>query len=89
MSDIKKPTARIKIAPLTASIWRNQRDNGVFYSVEFTRSYRDEAGNWQTSSTYNPSELLLLAHIAGKAYDEIEKLKAEDRKAHKSVDKAA
>jgi len=79
MSNSIKPAVRIRISPITASIWKNQKEKGVFYSVEFTRSYRDEAGNWQTSSSFNVSELLLLAHIASKAHDEIHKLKAGDR----------
>ena len=69
MSDTKKPAAKISLYPVSAAIWRNQNQKGVFYSVTFERSYKDDAGKWQTSSTFNASDLLLLAKVADQAHD--------------------
>jgi hypothetical protein len=82
MSDSKKPAAKVTLHPVSAAIWRNQNPNGVFYSVTFERSFKDDAGKWQSSSTFNGNDLLLLAKVADQAHSEIYKLRANDRQAH-------
>ena len=89
MSDNKKPTAKINLHPVSAAIWRNQNPKGVFYSVTFERSFKDEAGKWQTSSTFNANDLLLLAKVADQAHSEIYKLRAADRHNDQSDEDAA
>ena len=89
MSDTKKPAARITIHPVSAAIWRNQNAKGTFYSVTFERSYRDERNKWQTSSTFNAGDLLLLAKVADQAHSEIIKLRANDRQGEPEDDAAA
>ena len=49
----KKPAAKINLYPGSAAIWRNENDKGVFYSVTFERTYKDDAGKWQTSTEPN------------------------------------
>jgi hypothetical protein len=87
MSDTKKPAARISMYPVNAAIWRNQNPKGVFYSVTFERSFKDDSGKWQTSSTFNANDLLLLAKVADQAHTEIFKLRANDR--HSDADEDA
>ena len=89
MSDPKKPAARVNLHPVSAAIWRNQNQKGVFYSVSFERSYKDDAGNWQTSSTFGANDLLLLAKAADLAHSEIFKLRESDRTSEQSEDEAA
>jgi hypothetical protein len=80
MSDTKKPAARVNLHPVSAAIWRNQNPKGVFYSVTFERSYRDEAGKWQASSTFNASDLLALSKLADLCDTKIRELRAADSK---------
>jgi hypothetical protein len=61
----------------------------VFYAVTFERSYRDDSGQWQTSSNFNQQELLLLAKAADQAESEIRRLRAEDRSSDQAEDEAA
>ena len=89
MSDTKKPAARIQLFPVSAIVWRNQTPKGVAYSVTFERSYKDQAGKWQTSASFNASELLLLAKAANEAESEIRRLRAADRTSDQSEDEAA
>jgi hypothetical protein len=80
MSDTKKPTARVTMYPVTAAIWRNENGRGeAFYAVTFERRYKDDAGDWQSSGSFNLAELLLLAKVADRAHSEIYKLRASDR----------
>jgi len=79
MSDTKKPAAKLSLYPVSAAIWRNQNTKGVFYSVTFERSYKDEAGKYQTSSTFNASDLLTLSKLADLCDTKIRELRAADR----------
>ena len=89
MSDTKKPAAKVSLYPVSAAIWRNQNTKGVFYSVSFERSFKDEAGKWQTSSSFNASDLLLLAKVCDLAHSEIYKLRANDRSSENPDEEAA
>ena len=88
MSDTKKPAAKVTLYPVSAAIWRNQNPKGVFYSVTFERSFKDDAGKWQTSTTFNANDLLLLAKVADQAHSEIFKLRANDRHTEHDEDAA-
>jgi hypothetical protein len=80
MSDTKKPAARVTLYPVTAAIWRNENGKGdAFYAVTFERSYKDDAGNWQSSGSFILGELLLLAKVADRAHSEIYRLRASER----------
>ena len=62
-----------------AKIWTNNTNNGVWYNVTFTRSYRDENGEFQDSDHYSRDDLLHLARAAEKAFDRInEQLHSND-----------
>jgi len=80
MSDHNKPVAKVTIHPITASIWRNQGSNGQeYYNVTFERRYKDDAGKWQSASSFSFTELLIVAKVADRAYDEIYRLRAAER----------
>lgn len=89
MSDTKKPAAKLTLYPVSAAIWRNQNPKGVFYSVTFERSFKDDAGKWQTSSTFNASDLLLLSKVADLADSKIRDLRTKDRQTEHADDEAA
>ena len=77
----KKPAAKVQMYPVSAAIWRNTGKTGVFYSATFERSYKDESGKYQSSDSFPPADLLLLAKVADAAHTEILKLRANDREA--------
>ena len=88
MSNSSKPVAKVSLYPITAAIWLNERDDKSYYSVTIERSYKDDAGKWQTSSTFNANDLLLLAKVADQAHSEIVKLRANDRHSEHEEDAA-
>jgi hypothetical protein len=79
MSDNKKPAAKIRHYPVTAAIWRNENKNGIFYGFTIERSYKDEKGNFKTTSTFNASDALLLAKVADLVDTKIRELSAIER----------
>ena len=79
MSDTRKPAAKVSLYPVSAAIWANRTQKGVFYSVTFERSYKDEAGKYQTSSNFNASDMLLVSKLADLVDTKIRELRAADR----------
>ena len=67
----KPPVARLRIGLINASIWERATDKGTFHSVSFERRYKDAAGNWQTTHSFDTSDLLALAKLADQAHSKI------------------
>lgn len=78
-----KPVDTIRDGSLKATIWMNLRESGKAYSVQITRSYRDDQGNWHESDSFGGSELLRVARLANIAYDEILIHRANDKASEK------
>jgi hypothetical protein len=75
----KPPVARMRIGLIGASIWERATDKGTFHSVSFERRYKDAAGNWQTTHSFDTSDLLALSKLADQAHSKILELRnAED-----------
>lgn len=89
MSDTKKPAAKVSLYPVSAAIWRNANPKGTFYSVTFERSFKDDAGKYQTSSSFNASDLLLVSKLADLCDTKIRELRAADRQAEQPDEEAA
>ena len=65
----QRPVESIRDGAIKAAIWRNESENGAFFSVTFGRTYTDENGKAQSSDGFSGSQLLRLARLAEKAYD--------------------
>ena len=74
-----RPVANIRVGSVQASIWRNQNDNGPFYSTTLKRSYKDKDGSWKDTDSYGPTDLLELAKAADLANTRIIELQAQSR----------
>ena len=64
----QRPAQTIRFGRLKATIWRQESDNGPWYTVVLTRTYKDQAGSWQSSSSFGRDDLLLLAKLADQAH---------------------
>ncbi len=86
-ANVRKPVAKVSLYPITAAIWRNEGPKGeIHYNVTFERSYRDDAGGWKSSDSFNASDLLLLAKVADRAHSAIYNLRATDRQNEQQID---
>lgn len=90
MSDKKSaPVARINLFPISAAIWRNENQRGVFYSFTIERSYKDDKGKYATTNTFNPGDALLVSKIADLCDTKIRELRDADRQSDQTQDEAA
>ena len=72
-----KPAEVIRDGNLKASIWRNQNENGAYYTATFSRSYKDENNNWHDSQTFFRNDLLRIIELGRQAYGRIAELGRE------------
>lgn len=78
----EKPIETLNLSPLSAAIWKNTTKEGKsWFSVTFSRNYRDEGGNWKSSDSFSGSDLLLLAKLADQAHTRAEQLRKAEGKA--------
>ena len=72
------PETTLRDGNIKATIWKNFGDNGNFFSVTLTRTYKDESGNYHDSNSFTGSELLRAAHLANRAYDTVSDLRQRE-----------
>ncbi len=75
----RKPETHVKRGRVEASIWKNQGKSGDFYTVTFSRSYRDESGEWKESGGYGFRDLISLIIVAGEALRWMTKSEGEEQ----------
>ena len=73
-----RPVNTLQDANLKASIWRNEGENGHYYTTSLTRRNKDAQGNYYESSNFAHNDLLKIAELARGAYSEINDLKREE-----------
>ena len=55
-----QPAYKVRLGLITATVW----DNDGFFSVDISRSYKNNEGNWQNTSSFSHSDLLNVAKCA-------------------------
>ncbi|MEW8026902.1 MAG: hypothetical protein AB2809_12300 [Candidatus Thiodiazotropha sp.] len=75
----QRPVETLRDGALKASIWRNESENGVFFSVTFARTYRDNDGDLNDTDSFSGSQLLRLSRLADKAYGRTSNLVRAER----------
>ena len=74
MATTQKPTTQVRIGRLIAAIWPNDTNGATWYSVTFERLYRNADGQWRSSTSFRPNDLLLLAKLADRVHSRIHDL---------------
>ena len=64
-----KPVTAFRFGNINAAIWENTGEKWAFFSVTFSRPYKDAQGNWKTSSSYGLNDLDSLSSLAEMAKD--------------------
>ena len=57
------PAHKVRLGLITATIW----DNNGFHSVDLSRSYKDQNGDWQSTTSFAHSDLLNVTKCAERA----------------------
>jgi hypothetical protein len=77
----KKPAMTLR-APggLKATIWPNlRRDGSTAFAVQFSRTYRDQDGQFHDTSSFDAGEALQVSVLATDAYKAISQLRENEK----------
>ena len=69
-----KPVQKYKAGGVEAAVWTNEvvgRDGsaGTMHSVSLERRYKDERGNWKSTSSFRESDVPKALLVLRKAYE--------------------
>ena len=79
MTDVKnRPARTLEDGAVKATLWRNESKNGPFYSVTFSRTYKDKKGRYQDTASFKGTDLLKLSRLAQRAYEDAQALREHD-----------
>lgn len=72
MSTPRQPVDDIRLGGVRAAIWHNESDDGrTYHTASFSRIYRNDEGEWRSTTSFRVSDLLLLAKVADRAHSRI------------------
>ena len=73
-----RPAHTLRDGALKATLWKNEGSKGPFYSVQFSRTFRREDGSYGDSDSFTGADLLKLANLARKAYEQQNRLHSQN-----------
>lgn len=71
-----KPVKEFRSGSIKAVVWLNSTDNGEWYSINISRSYKKSDGTWSETNQFNKDDLLVVSKLAEFAYTFITQPKA-------------
>jgi hypothetical protein len=74
-----RPRSKHRHGGVELTVWENPSANGTMYNTTVSNSYKDEKGEWKTTSNYSPTDLLVPAQLAHEAFADITKIKQQGR----------
>ena len=63
-----QPVHHIRMGRIDGAIWQNHSENGTWYNVTFSRSYKDANDEWKSADSFSVNDLLLVAKVADEAH---------------------
>ena len=72
-----KPAHVERDGQLKATIWANQSEKGVYFTINLAKTFTDIQGAVRDTQSFNSAELLRVAELARKTYGIAGELKAQ------------
>lgn len=63
----RKPATAFRCGTVNAAVWQNTGEKGPFFSVTFSRPYKDAEGKWKNAASYGLNDLDALSSVAEMA----------------------
>lgn len=68
---MNKPFQNFRDGTVELTVWKNKKEDNVFYSTTVSNSYKGDDGEWSTSHYFAPNELLKVSQLIDRAYQAI------------------
>ncbi|MCP1469476.1 hypothetical protein J3E64_001151 [Sphingobium sp. OAS761] len=78
-SESNGPRETLRDGNLKSSIWRNESENGAYYSATLSRTYKDKDGELRDTHSFSGPDLLRVSELARKSYERTQELRREER----------
>lgn len=69
---MSKPVQKFSVGGVTANVWKNEKDDRTFYTVDLQRRYKD-GNEWKSTTSLNAGDLLNAAKCLQRAEEWIAK----------------
>ena len=76
----RQPAFTFRDGSLKATIWRNAGEKGPWYSTDFVRAYKTDAG-FEDTRSFGERDVLRVAFLAQQAHGKVLELRAADKAA--------
>lgn len=80
------PADTLRDGNLKATIWQNEGEKGLYYSTKFSRTYKDDQGEYRETQSFSSGDLLRVSEFARQAHNHTNVLR---REAYQDRDHAA
>ena len=67
MTTNNKPANTLRCGNIKATIWQNASEKGPFFVTTISRSFKDQSGEWRTSTSFGLNDLEALLTVAREA----------------------
>jgi hypothetical protein len=64
----QRPVFEARMGRLKAACWQQESDQGPWFSVTLSRSYKDGQRSWQTAHSFGRDDLLVLAKLCDQVH---------------------
>jgi hypothetical protein len=85
----QRPAHKIRSGVLHVTIWRNTGEKGSWYSVNPSRSYKQDDDTWRETDSLGYDDLLTMGKLFDLAHTWIMHQMQADAKARKEAEQAA
>ncbi|MEM9128181.1 MAG: hypothetical protein AAGA97_00410 [Pseudomonadota bacterium] len=75
----QKPIENFRDGAIQVAVWPRHGQNGTFYEIDRTRSYKDKNDEWQKTHLISERDILKARRLEDQAYEAIARLKDQDR----------
>jgi hypothetical protein len=72
-----RPVAEFRHGGIKLAVWPNKGENGTIYNTTISNSYKVDKGEWKATSSFSPTDLLVVAELVRQAFAKIAELKQQ------------
>ena len=75
-----RPVAEFRHGGIKLAVWPNKGESGTMYNTTITNTYKDDKTNeWKETSSFSPTDLLVVGELSRQAFAKITELKLQGR----------
>lgn len=63
-----RPADTLRDGSLKATIWRNEGEKGAYHTVNLSRTYKDDQGNYHDTGSFRAQDMLGLSELSRQAH---------------------